>query len=102
MSALPSQRWPEPPYERMSEPTEAEIAERIAIVRQAWEQDEAKFIELMCDALTEAKPHVQEMLASFVHQGDYSAFGGVASVLFERKLIAEVKQRAEDELAGLV
>lgn len=90
-----------PDAPRYREPTEAEIVERTAKVRATWQDDEARFIETLCDALCEAKPHVQRALASLAHQGDHAAFGALALSVFEHAWARDARQRAEDELAGI-
>lgn len=98
-AAFDAQLPPDPV--RYREPTKAEIVERATKVRTEWKDDEARFIETLCDALCEAKPHVQRALSSLAHQGDHAAFGTLALSVFEHAWDRNAQQRAEDELTGV-
>lgn len=99
-AAFDVQLPPDPP--RYREPTEAEIVARTTKVRADWQDDEARFIETLCDALCEASPSVQASIAALAHQGRSTDFGKAVLALFDPKWFAEARRRAEDELAGIV
>lgn len=91
-----------PDAPRYREPSEAEIVEHTGKVLTAWRSDEARFAETVADVLCLAPPSVQEELATLAHQDDAAAFGKAVLAMFKAQWNAAARQRAEDELAGLV